>query len=123
MIEPSRRGLHNSRCSFKEHCSWNISVTQWPMATSTKKRQSRNIIGDRIREARQLFDPPLTQDQLAGRLAKEGIQLDRVALAKVENGLRCAFDFEVKALAAVLKVDANWLLGIGGRTQTARKAK
>ena len=88
------------------------------MATSTKGRQSRNIIGDRIREARQIFDPPLTQDQLAGRLAKAGVQLDRVALAKVENGLRCAFDFEVKALAAVLKVDANWLLGI-----TARKTK
>ena len=88
------------------------------MATNIKQRESRNIIGARIREARQLFDPPLTQDQLAGRLAKEGIQLDRVALAKVENGLRCAFDFEVKALAAVLKVDANWLLGI-----TARKVK
>jgi HTH-type transcriptional regulator, cell division transcriptional repressor len=88
------------------------------MATTTKKRRSRNIIGARIREARQLFDPPLTQDQLSGRLAKGGIQLDRVALAKVENGLRCAFDFEVKALAAVLKVDANWLLGID-----ARKAK
>jgi hypothetical protein len=54
----------------------------------------------------------LTQDQLSGRLAKKGIQLDRVALAKIENGVRCAFDFEVKALAAVLKVDANWLLGI-----------
>ena len=88
------------------------------MATNIKQRESRNIIGARIREARQLFDPPLTQDQLAGRLATEGIQLDRVALAKVENGLRCAFDFEVKALAAVLKVDANWLLGI-----TARKVK
>jgi hypothetical protein len=93
------------------------------MATSTKKRPSRNIIGDRIREARQLFNPPLTQDQLAGRLAKTGIQLDRVALAKVENGLRCAFDFEVKALAAVLKVDANWLLGNVARSQTARKLK
>lgn len=93
------------------------------MATSTKKRQSRNIIGDRIREARQHFDPPLTQDQLAGRLATTGIQLDRVAVAKVETGLRCAFDFEVKALAAVLKVDANWLLGIGGRTHSARNAK
>lgn len=93
------------------------------MATSTKKRQSRNIIGNRIREARQLFDPPLTQDELAGRLATAGIQLDRVALAKVETGLRCAFDFEVKALAAVLKVDANWLLGIVGRTQSTRKAK
>ncbi len=56
--------------------------------------------------------PRLTQDQLSGRLAKKGIQLDRVALAKIENGVRCAFDFEVKALAAVLKVDANWLLGI-----------
>jgi hypothetical protein len=82
---------------------------------NTKKLRSRNIIGARIREARQLFDPPLTQDQLAGRLAKEGLQLDRVALAKVENGLRCAFDFEVKTLAAVLKVDANWLLGIDAR--------
>jgi hypothetical protein len=72
---------------------------------------SRNIIGKRVREARLRFDPPLTQDRLAGQLAKKGVQLDRVAVAKVETGLRCAFDFEVKALAAVLKVDANWLLG------------
>lgn len=85
------------------------------MANNIKKPKSRNIIGARIREARQLFDPPLTQDQLAGRLAKEGVQLDRVAVAKVENGLRCAFDFEVKALTAVLKVYANWLLGIDAR--------
>jgi hypothetical protein len=98
-----------------------LQNNKWQQAA--KKRLSRNIIGNRIREARQFFDPPLTQDQLAGRLAKVGIQLDRVALAKVENGLRCAFDFEVKALAAVLKVDANWLLGTGGRSQVARKVK
>lgn len=48
-------------------------------------------------------------------MAKEGIQLDRVALAKIEGGTRCAFDFEVKTLAFVLKVDANWLLGITNR--------
>jgi len=90
------------------------------MATKTIKHQSRNIIGARIREARHVFDPPLTQDQVAGRLAKVGVQLDRVALAKVESGLRCAFDFEVKALAAVLKVDANWLLGIP--TQKAKRS-
>ena len=82
------------------------------MAAKAKKRASRNIIGKRVREARLRYDPPLTQDQLAGRLAGEGVQLDRVGLAKVEGGLRSAFDFEVKALAAVLKVDANWLLGI-----------
>jgi hypothetical protein len=100
------------------------------MAVKSKKRPSRNIIGKRVREARCGFDPPLTQDQLAGRLAGEGIQLDRVALAKVEGGLRCAFDFEVRGLAAVLKVDANWLLGIkasnpliGNRTTPRGKAR
>lgn len=86
------------------------------MAVQVKKRPSRNIIGRRVREARHRFDPPLTQDQLAGRLASRGVQLDRVALAKVEGGLRSAFDFEVKGLAAVLEVDANWLLGIGPAT-------
>jgi hypothetical protein len=91
------------------------------MAASTKKVESRNIIGERVKEARQQFSPPLTQDQLSGRLAKEEVQIDRVALAKIETGLRCAFDFEVKALASVLKVDANWLLGISSRkTKSSR---
>jgi hypothetical protein len=63
-----------------------------------------------------MYSPPLTQDQLAGRLAAQGVELDRVAIAKIEVGIRCAFDFEVKALAAALKVDANWLLGIEGGT-------
>jgi len=96
------------------------------VAVKSKKRVSRNIIGKRVREARCRFDPPLTQDQLAGKLAGLGVQLDRVALAKVEGGLRSAFDFEVKGLAAVLNVDANWLLGIGasaspsGKTTTHR---
>jgi hypothetical protein len=60
----------------------------------------------------------MTQDQLSGRLAGEGVQLDRVAVAKIEGGLRSAFDFEVKGLAKVLKVDANWLLGIDAGSPT-----
>jgi hypothetical protein len=86
------------------------------MAARPQKRQSRNIIGERVREARRRLIPPLTQDQLSGKLAGEGIQLDRVALAKIETGLRCAFDYEVKALAAALKVDADWLLRASSRT-------
>lgn len=82
------------------------------MAVRSKKRLSRNIIGNRVREARRRTDPPMTQDQLAGRLARDGVRLDRVALAKVEGGLRSAFDFEVKGLAKALGVDANWLLGV-----------
>ena len=91
------------------------------MAASPKKAESRNIIGERVKEARLQFTPPLTQDQLSGRLAKEGTQIDRVVLAKIEGGLRCAFDYEVRALASVLRVDANWLLGILSRkTKSSR---
>jgi hypothetical protein len=93
------------------------------MAAGPRKRQNRNIVGERVRAARQRHSPPLTQDQLSGKLATEGVQLDRVAIAKIETGVRCAFDFEVRALAAALKVDANWLLGIdaasGQRTSGA----
>lgn len=74
--------------------------------------RSRNIIGGRVRKARLGFTPPMTQDQLAGRLARDGLQLDRVAIAKIEGGSRCAFDFEVRALAAELKVEVTWLLGM-----------
>ncbi len=93
------------------------------MTAGDKMPQSRNIVGKRVKEARQSHFPPLTQDQLSGKLAANGLQLDRVAIAKIETGIRCVFDFEIKALARILKVDANWLLGIGGRSQTARKHK
>ena len=84
------------------------------MAAGSDRRNSRNIVGRRVKAARRLYSPPLTQDQLSGKIAAQGVELDRVAIAKIEVGIRCAFDFEVRALAAALKVDANWLLGIGG---------
>ncbi len=71
----------------------------------------KNIVGRRVAQARQRCNPPLTQDALSGRLARLGIQLDRAAVAKIENNLRHVFDYELRALADVLDVDANWLLG------------
>lgn len=76
-----------------------------------------------MRQARLAFDPSLTQDQLAGRLAVKGILLDRVAITKIESGQRCVFDFELPVLAEVLKVDVRWLLGVqcnGGPLQMGR---
>ncbi|HWB03099.1 MAG TPA: helix-turn-helix transcriptional regulator [Verrucomicrobiales bacterium] len=72
----------------------------------------KNIIAGRLRKARTACNPPLTQDQLSGRLAAKRVTLDRVAITKIENAQRCVFDFEVKALAEVLKVDPGWLLGM-----------
>jgi hypothetical protein len=83
------------------------------MASAPKKKTDlRNIVSERVKAARTRFDPPLTQDQLSGKLALEGVQLDRVAIAKIESGLRCAFDYEVRALAKCLNVDVRWMLGI-----------
>jgi hypothetical protein len=76
--------------------------------------RSKNISGPRIRLARIEFKPPLTQDQLAGRLAADGIQLDRVAITKIETGTRGVMDFELRGIARALKTDVNWLLGISG---------
>lgn len=72
----------------------------------------RNVISERLRRARLAFNPPLTQDELSGRLAVRQLLLDRVAITKIENGHRCVFDFELATLAEVLKVDVRWLLGM-----------
>lgn len=78
-----------------------------------RKAGQKNIIAKRVAQARQARNPPLTQDGLSGKLARVGIQLDRAAIAKIENNHRRVLDYEVKALAAVLGVEAGWLLGEG----------
>jgi len=73
----------------------------------------RNLVGRRVRRARETGAECLTQDQLAGRLAGIGVPIDRVMIAKIETGRRCVYDFEVLALSKALKVDVAWLLGAG----------
>lgn len=88
--------------------------------TVERHKRSRNIVGEHVREARTSGKTPLTQDQLAGKLATKGVSLDRVAITKVECGLRCVYDFEVRALADVLRVDVAWLLGIGKQAKPGK---
>ena len=81
----------------------------------------RNTISERLRRARLAFDPPLTQDDLSGRLAVKQLLLDRVAITKIESGQRCVFDFELPTLAEVLRVDVRWLLGMQTAGGPAKK--
>ena len=73
--------------------------------------RAKNIVGRRVAEARGFLQPPLTQDGLSGKLALLGLQLDRAAIAKIERNHRGVFDYELKALAEVLCVQVDWLLG------------
>ena len=73
---------------------------------------SKNIVGQRVAEARLKHKPPLTQDELSGRLSRLGVSIDRAGISKIEIGARCVLDYEVKAMAKVLGVPVDWLLGI-----------
>lgn len=74
-----------------------------------KGASRKNIAGRRVAKARRNLE--LTQDSLSGRLARRGVQLDRAAIAKIENGLRHLLDYELKAIAEVLEVEVEFLLG------------
>jgi hypothetical protein len=78
----------------------------------TDKPKSKNLVGSRVRIARQEFLGHLTQDQLSGRLAALKVSIDRAAITKIELGMRHVYDYELVPLAEALKVDVRWLLGI-----------
>lgn len=69
----------------------------------------KNIVGNRVQEARRKFKPPLSQEALAVRLELDGWKISRGTLSKIEAGIRQVTDFEVMALARTLKVSPDWL--------------
>lgn len=75
-------------------------------------KQNNNIVGKRVKKARLVAKPTLSQDALSGKLAARGVTIDRAGIAKLESGSRYVSDYEVKALAAALKVSVGWLLEI-----------
>lgn len=74
----------------------------------------RNLVGERVRVARERARPPLTQAELSARLQAEGVSVGRVPISKIENGTRAVTDIELVALVKVLRVSPSWLLGIEG---------
>lgn len=71
----------------------------------------RNVVGPRVRAARCLAKPPITQEELAARLQVMGLKVDQAPISKIEKASRPVFDFEVVALAKALGVPLDWLLG------------
>lgn len=71
----------------------------------------RNVVGSRVRQARKIATPRVSQVDLAARLQLMGLKIDQSAVSKIEQGRRPVLDLEVVALAKALKVSASWLLG------------
>jgi transcriptional regulator with XRE-family HTH domain len=53
--------------------------------------------------------PPVSQEDLSGRLARLGIQVTQTSISKLENGQRYVMDYEAAAIAKALKLPVAWL--------------
>jgi len=72
-----------------------------------------NICGDRVRIARALHKPPLTQDELAVQLQLSGVEMTKIIISRIENNQRHVIDAELLALSKALGVSMDWLCGAG----------
>ncbi len=70
----------------------------------------KNLIGDRVREARHRRNPRITQVDLLARLAVRGIYLESTSISKIESYKRPVTDIELVAIAEALNVSVLWLL-------------
>ena len=70
----------------------------------------KNICGERVHEARCRLR--MTQSDLAAQLQVAGINIERDSVSRIEIGTRFVADYELRALAEILKVSVAWLLGV-----------
>jgi hypothetical protein len=77
----------------------------------TRASEWKNLIGERVRLARLAMRPPVSQEDLSGRLAAKGIQITQTGISKLENRQRYVMDYEALAIAKALRVSVSWLYG------------
>ena len=70
---------------------------------------NRNIIGARVTKARK--EQNMKQIELLAKLQLKGIELSTPALSLLEGQKRPVSDIELNAIADVLNVSVDWLLG------------
>jgi len=71
---------------------------------------SANIIGQRIRIARAMKTPPMSQQTLLAKRQTAGLDISQSTLSKIENGDRYVKDIELKVIAKALNVSILWFV-------------
>jgi len=77
---------------------------------TTLKSKPRNIIGEKVKLAR--MKNKITQEQLAARLELNDVQIDRIAISRIESGNRFVADYEVVEIAKALNISVEFLLSV-----------
>ena len=81
------------------------------MFLKTRKLElgSRNMIGARVTQAR--LAKGMKQNELLAKLQTVGIEISTPALSLLEGQKRPVTDYELNALADILDISVDWLLG------------
>ncbi len=72
-----------------------------------------NLCGERIRLARALQKPPMTQEDLARVINLMGMEITPLIISRIEKNTRHVCDGELLALSKALNVSMEWLCGEG----------
>ena len=68
-----------------------------------------NICADRVRIARALHHPPLSQEDLARKMNLMGVDITALIISRIEKNQRHVCDAELLAFAKALDVSMEWL--------------
>ena len=77
--------------------------------TKPSKKPIRNVVSAEIRRHRLMRN--ISQEELAAQLQRYGWDVGRTTITKIELGERCVTDFELIAIADVLQVGVQVLVG------------
>ena len=80
------------------------------MFKNKSKSGKNNLCGEKIYELRKAHIPKMSQRILAEQLQIKGIDVDKNAVQRIESGERFVTDIELKVLAEIFGVSADFLI-------------
>ena len=82
-----------------------------------------NLCARRVRLARALQKPPMTQEDLARALQLRGAEnMTKLIISRIEKNERHVCDAELRLLAQALQVSMEWLVGDADEADYARRS-
>lgn len=88
-----------------------IDYTEDEMFKHKAKDGTRNLCGKKIAILRKNLPRKTSQRLLAEQMQIKGIDMDKTAIKRIENGERYVTDIELKAFSEIFAVSTEFLLG------------
>ncbi|MCL2842333.1 MAG: helix-turn-helix domain-containing protein [Oscillospiraceae bacterium] len=74
------------------------------------KDGTRNLCGKKVTALRMAMSPKVSQRMLAEMVQLHGVDIDKTAVRRIENGERYVTDIELRILCKIFEVSADFLL-------------